>query len=105
LSSLAADMASLLQVLGEAYALAESHGLAATQVLEVLKDSMLSPEVIAAYGERIADRHFEPAGFRLKLGLKDVDLALHAAEEVALPLGGQHQREPPLRRIRPARRH
>jgi 3-hydroxyisobutyrate dehydrogenase-like beta-hydroxyacid dehydrogenase len=79
-------MASLLEVFGEAYAIAESHGLEARRVLEVLKDTMLSPQVIAAYGGRVANREFEPAGFRLKLGLKDVDLALSAAETVALQI-------------------
>jgi 3-hydroxyisobutyrate dehydrogenase-like beta-hydroxyacid dehydrogenase len=78
--------ASLLEVFGEAYALAESYSLEAQQVFEVLKDSMLAPEAIAGYGERIANRQFEPAGFRLKLGLKDVDLALSAAESVALQM-------------------
>jgi 3-hydroxyisobutyrate dehydrogenase-like beta-hydroxyacid dehydrogenase len=79
-------MACLLEVFGETYALAESYGLGATRVLDVLKDSMLSPEAIAEYGERIANSQFEPAGFRLKLGLKDVDLALYAAEAAALQL-------------------
>jgi 3-hydroxyisobutyrate dehydrogenase-like beta-hydroxyacid dehydrogenase len=79
-------MACLLEVFGEAYALAESHGVGALKVLEVLTDTVLSPEAIAAYGERIANGRFEPAGFRLKLGLKDVDLALQAGEEAALQL-------------------
>ena len=79
-------MASLLEVFGEAFALAESHGVAAMQVLDILKDSMLSPTALGAYGERIARSRFEPAGFRLALGLKDVDLALQAAEGAALPL-------------------
>jgi 3-hydroxyisobutyrate dehydrogenase-like beta-hydroxyacid dehydrogenase len=79
-------MACLLEVFGEAFSLAESHGVGAMQVLEVLKDTMLSPDVIAAYGERIANWRFEPAGFRLKLGLKDVDLALYAGEAAALQL-------------------
>jgi 3-hydroxyisobutyrate dehydrogenase-like beta-hydroxyacid dehydrogenase len=79
-------MASLLEVFGEAYALAESHGVDANHVLEVLKNSMLSPEAIAGYGDRIANRQFDPPGFRLKLGLKDVDLALYAGEEAALQM-------------------
>ncbi len=79
-------MASLLEVFGEAYALAESHGLEARQVLEVLKETMLGPQTIASYGDKVARRQFEPAGFRLELGLKDVDLALGAAETVALQL-------------------
>jgi 3-hydroxyisobutyrate dehydrogenase-like beta-hydroxyacid dehydrogenase len=79
-------MACLLEVFGEAFALAESYGAGALQVLTVLKETMLSPEAMFAYGERIANRRFEPAGFRLKLGLKDVDLALLAGEGAALPL-------------------
>ena len=34
----------------------------------------------------IADRKFEPAGFALRLGLKDVRLALQAAEELSAPM-------------------
>ena len=34
----------------------------------------------------IADEKYEPAGFRMKLGLKDVKLALAAAEEQAVPM-------------------
>jgi 3-hydroxyisobutyrate dehydrogenase-like beta-hydroxyacid dehydrogenase len=79
-------MASLLEVFGETFALAESHGLGAMQVLGVLKDTMLSPQALASYGERIAQGRFEPAGFRLKHGLKDVDLALSAGEAGALQL-------------------
>ena len=79
-------MACLLEVFGEAFALAESHGVGAMQMLEVLKGTMLRPEATVAYGERIASWRFEPPGFRLKLGLKDVDLALYAAEAAALQL-------------------
>jgi 3-hydroxyisobutyrate dehydrogenase-like beta-hydroxyacid dehydrogenase len=79
-------MAALIEAFGEAYALAESYGLGAGHVLDVLKDSMLRPEAVGAYGERIARGQFEPAEFRLKLGLKDIDLALDAGEEAALQM-------------------
>jgi 3-hydroxyisobutyrate dehydrogenase-like beta-hydroxyacid dehydrogenase len=38
------------------------------------------------YGTIIANQRFEPAGFKLKHGLKDVRLALAAGEEVTAPL-------------------
>jgi 3-hydroxyisobutyrate dehydrogenase-like beta-hydroxyacid dehydrogenase len=38
------------------------------------------------YGQAIADGNFSPAGFGLKLGLKDVRLALEAAGEFDAPL-------------------
>ena len=88
LAKLAANlvMASMLEVFGEAFALAESYGLEALQLLGILEDSMLRPEAIDGYGKRIASHQFEPAGFRLALGLKDVDLALAASEAAALQM-------------------
>jgi 3-hydroxyisobutyrate dehydrogenase-like beta-hydroxyacid dehydrogenase len=79
-------MAAMLEVFGEAYALAEGYGVDAAALLGVLEDSMLRPEVLDAYGKRIAKSDFKPAGFRLKLGLKDVDLALGAGESAALQM-------------------
>lgn len=79
-------LAAIIEVFGEAFALAEGYGVGAPALLDILKDSMLRPETLAAYGKRIAEARFEPAGFRLKLGLKDVDLVLGAAEAAALPM-------------------
>jgi 3-hydroxyisobutyrate dehydrogenase-like beta-hydroxyacid dehydrogenase len=79
-------LAAMLEVFGEAYALAESYGVEANVLLRVLDDSFLRPEVLDAYGKRIADAQFQPAGFRLRLGLKDVDLALEAGEAAALQM-------------------
>jgi 3-hydroxyisobutyrate dehydrogenase-like beta-hydroxyacid dehydrogenase len=79
-------MASLLESFGEAFGLAESYGIGPLQVLGVLEDTILRSESTEAYGRRIANGEFEPAGFSLRLGLKDVHLALDAAEAAALPL-------------------
>jgi 3-hydroxyisobutyrate dehydrogenase-like beta-hydroxyacid dehydrogenase len=79
-------LASIIEVLGEAFALGEGYGIGAPALLAMLQDSMLRPETLAAYGKRIAEGHFEPAGFQLKLGLKDVDMLLGAAEAQALPM-------------------
>ncbi|HTQ46820.1 MAG TPA: NAD(P)-dependent oxidoreductase [Polyangiaceae bacterium] len=79
-------LASIIEVLGEAFALGERYGVGAPALLGILQDSMLRPETLAAYGKRIAEARFEPAGFKLKLGLKDMDLLLGAAEAQALPM-------------------
>jgi 3-hydroxyisobutyrate dehydrogenase-like beta-hydroxyacid dehydrogenase len=79
-------LAAMLEVFGEAYALVESYGIEANVLLRVLEDSLLRPEVLHAYGHRIAESQFQPAGFRLRLGLKDVDLALEAGEAAALQM-------------------
>jgi 3-hydroxyisobutyrate dehydrogenase-like beta-hydroxyacid dehydrogenase len=53
--------------------------------LEIINSLMSSP-ILALYGRIIAREQFEPAGFALKLGLKDVRLVLAAAEECAAPM-------------------
>jgi 3-hydroxyisobutyrate dehydrogenase-like beta-hydroxyacid dehydrogenase len=42
--------------------------------------------VYQGYGKLIAERRYEPALFKARLGLKDVRLALAAADAVSTPL-------------------
>ena len=47
---------------------------------------MFAAPVYKTYGGLIADEKYTPAGFKMRLGLKDVRLALSAAEGVDAPL-------------------
>ncbi len=76
---------SLIETLGEAFALMRKAGISVHQFLEIVNTVFGSP-IFAVYGQIIADEKYEPAGFRMKLGLKDVKLALAAAEEQAVPM-------------------
>jgi 3-hydroxyisobutyrate dehydrogenase-like beta-hydroxyacid dehydrogenase len=78
-------LASVLETIGEAFALVRKAGMDPHQFLEVLNSTFNSP-VYANYGRRIADRQFEPAGFRLQLGLKDISLALESGKDLYVPL-------------------
>jgi len=78
-------LASMLEAMGEAAALIRKSGMDPHAFVEVLNALFNSP-VYANYGRIIADRRFEPAGFRLALGLKDVGLALEAGQDAAVPL-------------------
>jgi 3-hydroxyisobutyrate dehydrogenase-like beta-hydroxyacid dehydrogenase len=78
-------LASMLEAMGEAAALIRKSGMDPHAFVEVLNSLFNSP-VYANYGRIIADRKFEPAGFRLTLGLKDVGLALEAGQDAAVPL-------------------
>ena len=49
-------------------------------------NELFASPVYKNYGSAIADEKFEPAGFDLKLGLKDVRLALDAAAEFNAPM-------------------
>jgi 3-hydroxyisobutyrate dehydrogenase-like beta-hydroxyacid dehydrogenase len=54
--------------------------------LEVVNGALFNSPLYANYGGLIADKRYEPAGFRLRLGLKDTRLLLEAAEAVSVPL-------------------
>jgi 3-hydroxyisobutyrate dehydrogenase-like beta-hydroxyacid dehydrogenase len=78
-------IASMIESFGEAYATLRKSGVDTHTFLDVMSALFGSP-VYTNYGRIIADRKFEPAGFALRLGLKDVRLALAAAEEVSSPM-------------------
>lgn len=68
-----------IEAMGEATALTESYGLKAGDFLEVITNTILASPSYQRYGGYIASNTYEP-GFKLTLGLKDVNLALEAAE-------------------------
>src|SRR5690242_414894 len=78
-------IASIIEAFGEANATLRKAGVAPQLFLEVMNALMGSP-VYANYGRMIAEEQFSPAGFALALGLKDVRLALAAADELASPM-------------------
>lgn len=78
-------IASMMEAFGEAFATLRKSGVDPHVFLEVMNGLFASP-VYANYGRAIADEKFTPAGFALKLGLKDLRLALAAAEECASPM-------------------
>src|SRR6266571_1017899 len=64
-------------------ALAERHRAAGQ---EYVAAPVFGRPIYENYGKLIADERYEPAGFKLRYGLKDVRLALGAAEDVAAPM-------------------
>jgi|SRR5947207_3763025 len=79
-------IASVLESLAEAFALARKSGIDVNNFLDVLTGTLFNAPVYKTYGSLIAQEKFEPAGFRLLLGLKDCRLVLAAAEEAAVPM-------------------
>ncbi|HEY1950929.1 MAG TPA: NAD(P)-dependent oxidoreductase [Bryobacteraceae bacterium] len=78
-------IASMLETFGEAFATMRKAGVEPHLFLDVMNELFGSP-VYKGYGGAIAGGVFEPAGFALKLGLKDVGLVLDAAKELAVPM-------------------
>jgi 3-hydroxyisobutyrate dehydrogenase-like beta-hydroxyacid dehydrogenase len=80
-------IASALETMGEAAALVKAYGVAPGDFLKVMTSTLFAAPVYQLYGRVIAEQRYEPAGFTLALGFKDVRLALQAGEgaNVALP--------------------
>ena len=81
-------LASAVETLGEASTLLTGHGVAVQDFLDVITSSVFPGPVYQGYGKMIAEQRYEPALFKARLGLKDVRLALAAAETIstALPI-------------------
>jgi 3-hydroxyisobutyrate dehydrogenase-like beta-hydroxyacid dehydrogenase len=79
-------IAATIESLGEAVALTRKAGIDPHRFVEILTGTLFSAPVHKSYGAIIADEAYEPAGFKMVLGLKDVRLALAAAESLNVPL-------------------
>ncbi len=87
-------LASAVEAMSEAYVLAEKNGIPRQAVHDLLSTTIFPGPVHQGYGKRVAEDSHLPAGFKLALGLKDVQLALATAQEsgVEMPLGELCQR-------------
>ena len=79
-------IAAAIECMGEAVVMAERYGVRPAALLEILSNTLFAAPVYRNYGKLIAERRYEPAGFRLELGLKDVRLALAAGETARTPM-------------------
>lgn len=79
-------LASAIETLGEAFALARKYDIDAGELLELFTSTLFSAPVYKNYGAMIAEQRYEPAGFKLNLGLKDISLALEAAGAMSVPM-------------------
>lgn len=79
-------IASAISTMGEASTLVQSYDVKKSQFLELITSTIFSAPVYKGYGDAISQDKFEPAGFKLSLGLKDVNLTLQAAEKNNVPM-------------------
>jgi len=82
-------IASAIETMGEASALVGGYGVRKAEFLDIMLNTLFAAPAYKVYGGLIAEERYEPAGFPLRLGLKDVRLALGAgdARNVPLPFG------------------
>ena len=79
-------IAVTIEATGEASSVAEKGGIDSRKLMEFFGSTMLASPIFTGYSARIAATEFEPAGFAMPLGLKDVSLMLQAGQELRAPL-------------------
>ncbi|HVA83803.1 MAG TPA: NAD(P)-dependent oxidoreductase [Candidatus Binataceae bacterium] len=79
-------IAANLEAMSEAFAMAEKQGVECTAVADMLAKTLFACPIYQGYGKAVAEKRFTPVGFRMPLGLKDVELALRTAAEVTMGL-------------------
>jgi 3-hydroxyisobutyrate dehydrogenase-like beta-hydroxyacid dehydrogenase len=79
-------IAAMIESLGEAIALVRKGGLQSNQYVDIITSTLFNAPAYKTYGAIIAEERYEPAGFPVAMGLKDIRLALAAGETAAVPM-------------------
>ncbi len=77
---------SAIEAMGEACAFTEGHGVPGAEFLALMSNTIFAAPVYKNYGAAIAAGRYEPPGFGLRLGAKDIRLALQAGEAAGVPM-------------------
>jgi len=78
-------MASM-EMMAEAYTLAEKNGLDQAQVANFFGSTLFNVPIFQNYGRAIANKQYEPVGFKSKLGYKDARLAFKLSQTSQTPM-------------------
>lgn len=79
-------LASAIETMAEGSALVRNYGVSGADYLHMLTSTLFASPAYKGYGGLIAEEKFEPAGFKLSLGMKDVGLALEASANSHTPM-------------------
>jgi 3-hydroxyisobutyrate dehydrogenase-like beta-hydroxyacid dehydrogenase len=78
-------MASM-EMMAEAYTLAEKSGLNRAQVAEFFGSTLFNAPIFQNYGKLIANKEYEPVRFKSELGYKDARLAFKLSQTSNTPM-------------------
>lgn len=78
-------LGTIIESLGEAFALVQKSGVDPAAFLDILTGTSMNAPAYRNYGRLILDRPEQPT-FTLKLGMKDVELALDASRDTGVPM-------------------
>jgi len=73
-------------MMSEAFTLAEKSGLDRAQVANFFGSTIFNAPIYQNYGKLIANKTYEPVGFKTRLGYKDARLAVKLAQLTQTPM-------------------
>jgi 3-hydroxyisobutyrate dehydrogenase-like beta-hydroxyacid dehydrogenase len=79
-------LASMMEALAEALTLGEKNGIDRTALANLFSSTLFACPTYQVYGEAIAQGRFQPPGFTVSLGLKDLNLVLGTAAMSTMPM-------------------
>ncbi len=79
-------IAANIEAMSEAFAMAEKQGVDRVAVADMLAKTLFACPIYQGYGRMVGEKRFTPVGFRMPLGLKDVELVIGTAAEVRVPM-------------------
>ncbi len=77
---------NVVEALAEAFAFAQKSGVEPVDLYTFLTTTLFPSPVYKNYGNLIVNQQYYPAGFKMSLGLKDIDLLLRTADHLKVPL-------------------
>lgn len=78
-------LGTIIESLGEAFALVQKSGVAPAAFLDIITSTSMNSPAYRNYGRFILEEPERPT-FPLRLGLKDIEAALEAAHDTAVPM-------------------
>ena len=75
-----------LEAMAESFALAAKNGVDPARFATVMNETLFGGPIYQNYSRLIASGIYEPAGFKLSLGKKDIDLVQQTANESRVPM-------------------
>lgn len=77
---------NVVEALSEAFAFVQKSGVEPQDFFTFLTETLFPSPVYKNYGNIIINQQFYPPGFKMDLGLKDIDLLLRSADHLKVPL-------------------
>ena len=75
-----------MEMMAEAYTLAEKFGVDRTKVAEFFGNTIFNAPIFKNYGKAIAEKKYEPVGFTSQLGYKDASLVFKLSQQSQTPM-------------------